>query len=434
MATLITMPKLSDTMTTGTVVKWLKKEGDAIESGDVIAEIETDKTTMALQAFDSGTLLKIVAAAGAQVPCMAPVGVVGEKGEKIDESLLNSAPAATPPAQPPAKTNGASTPAAVPPQSPAPPAKPAAPAASAPAPQSTIRNPQSEIRAKASPLAKKVARELNVDLSQAQGTGPGGRIVKKDVLDLQAAGGTGSGWGIHPKGPIAQAGRTPLSTMRRIIATRLVESKTQIPHIYLTIEVDAAPLVALRQELNASFEKLPKPFKLSLNDFIMKATAEAIRLNPAVNASFTGDAIEQYPSVHLAFAAAIPDGLITPIVRDAQDKTIKQISDEVKALAGKAKEGKLQPSEFQGGTFTVSNLGMYGIDQFDAIINPPQAAILAVANVVKKPVVHESGEIVAGQRLNLTLSCDHRVVDGAVGAAFLRSLRELIEKPAQLLL
>jgi pyruvate dehydrogenase E2 component (dihydrolipoamide acetyltransferase) len=421
MAKIIEMPKLSDTMTTGTVGRWLKKEGDSVESGDVIAEIETDKAVMPVEVFTSGILLKIVAAEGAQIPCKAPMAVIGEKGEKIDESLLKGAPA------PAAKETTKEEPKE---KAPTPEAAPQPAGANAKA------APVSSGRVKASPLAKKVAKELGVDVAAASGSGPGGRVVKKDILELQASGGGagGSGWGLRGRGPIAKAGKTPLTTMRKVIASRLLESKTQIPHFYLNIEVDAAPLVALRQELNSSFEKLPKPFKLSLNDFVMKATAEAIRLNPKVNASFAGDAIEQYDSVHLAFAAAIPDGLITPVIRDAQDKTIKQIADEVKVLAGKAKDGKLTPAEFQGGTFTVSNLGMYGIDQFAAIVNPPQAAILAVANVVKKPVVDAQNQIVAGQRLNLTLSCDHRVVDGAVGAAFLKSLRELIEKPAQLLL
>ncbi|HEY0257761.1 MAG TPA: dihydrolipoamide acetyltransferase family protein, partial [Candidatus Methylacidiphilales bacterium] len=290
-------------------------------------------------------------------------------------------------------------------------------------------------RVKASPLAKKIAQEKGVNIATLTGTGPGGRVVKKDVLGASANGHAPSGGSsIYPRGPIAKEGTQKLTTMRSVIAKRLLESKTQIPHFYLEIEVDAKPLLDLRAQLNDSLGKLNPPVKLSLNDFVLKAAAEAVRRVPAVNASFEGDAIRQFADVQLSFAVAIPDGLITPIIREAQNKSLIQISGEAKALAGKAKEGKLKPEEFQGGTFTVSNLGMLGIDRFSAIINPPQAAILAIGNIVKKPVVGPNDEIVVGHRQSITLSCDHRVVDGAVGAAYLKELRELIEKPALLLL
>jgi len=406
MAKDILMPLLSPSMTEGTLVKWLKKEGDAVKSGDVLAEVETDKATMDLEAFDSGFLRKILVAEGAKVPVQSRIGIIGTKDEKIDES----APAA--PAAAPAETKAAA---------PAP-KEEAKPAAASPAPAPTA--PSNGSRIKASPLAKKIAADTGVALATLTGTGPGGRIVKKDVLSAPAGGTAGGGSSIYARGPIAKEGSTKLTTMRSVIAKRLLESKTTIPHFYLEIEIDAKPLLDLRAQLNDTLGKLKTPFKLSLNDFVLKAAAEAVRRVPAVNASFEGDSIRQFPDVQLSFAVAIAEGLITPIIKEAQNKSLIQISGEAKALAAKAKEGKLKPEEFQGGTFTVSNLGMLGIDSFSAIINPPQAAILAVGNIVKKPVVGANDEIVVGHRQSITLSCDHRVVDGAVGAAYLKELRE----------
>jgi pyruvate dehydrogenase E2 component (dihydrolipoamide acetyltransferase) len=411
MAKDILMPLLSPSMTEGTLVKWLKKEGDAVKSGDILAEVETDKATMDLEAFDSGILRKILISEGTKVPVQSRIGIIGTKDEKIDESA--SAAPATPPvvkAEPSAKKVETKAPAA---------------------PLTTAAAPGGD-RVKASPLAKKVAAEKGVALATLTGSGPGGRIVKKDVLGAPAPSGGGSS--IYASGPIAKEGSTKLTTMRSVIAKRLLESKTTIPHFYLEIEVDAKPLLDLRAQLNDSLGKLKPPVKLSLNDFVLKAAAEAVRRVPAVNASFEGDSIRQFADVQLSFAVAIPEGLITPIIREAQNKSLIQISGEAKALAAKAKEGKLKPDEFQGGTFTVSNLGMLGIDRFSAIINPPQACILAVGNIVKKPVVGANDAIVAGHRQSITLSCDHRVVDGAVGAAYLKELRELIEKPSLLLL
>jgi pyruvate dehydrogenase E2 component (dihydrolipoamide acetyltransferase) len=416
MAKDILMPLLSPSMTEGTLVKWLKKEGDAVKSGEVLAEVETDKATMDLEAFDSGILRKILVAEGNRVPINSRIGIIGSKDEKIDESAPAAVPAAV----------GATGEAGPAPAE----AKSAGETTTAPAPTSTPGG-----RVKASPLAKKIAREKHVDLSRLSGTGPGGRIVKNDVLNAPANGHSPRGSSaLFPAGPIAKEGTTKLSTMRSIIAKRLLESKTQIPHFYLEIEVDAKPMLELRAQLNESLGKLNPPVKLSLNDFVLKAAAEAVRRVPAVNASFEGDSIRQYGDVQLSFAVAIAEGLITPIIREAQNKSLVQISGEAKTLAAKAKEGKLKPEEFQGGTFTVSNLGMLGIDSFYAIINPPQASILAVGNIVKKPVVDANNAIVIGHRQIITLSCDHRVVDGAVGAAYLKELRELIEKPALLLL
>jgi pyruvate dehydrogenase E2 component (dihydrolipoamide acetyltransferase) len=416
MAKDILMPLLSPSMTEGTLVKWLKKEGDAVKSGEVIAEVETDKATMDLEAFDSGILRKILVQEGSKVPVQSKIGIIGTKDEKIDES----APAAPAPAAAPAEAKA----------EPAPAQEASKAAAVSAAPTATSG------RIKASPLAKKVAAEKGVALATLTGTGPGGRIVKNDVLNAPANGHapTGGGRSIYGSGPVAREGSTKLTTMRSVIAKRLLESKTTIPHFYLEIDVDAKPMLDLRVQLNESLGKLTPPVKLSLNDFVLKAAAEAVRRVPAVNASFEGDSIRQFPDVQLSFAVAIPDGLITPIIKEAQNKSLIQISGEAKALAGKAKDGKLKPDEFQGGTFTVSNLGMLGIDSFYAIINPPQAAILAVGNIVKKPVVDSNDNIVVGHRQIFTLSCDHRVVDGAVGAAYLKELRELIEKPALLLL
>jgi pyruvate dehydrogenase E2 component (dihydrolipoamide acetyltransferase) len=422
MAKDILMPLLSPSMTEGTLVKWLKKEGDAVKSGEVIAEVETDKATMDLEAFDSGILRKILVQEGTKVPVQSRIGLIGTKDEKIDDA----APAAPAPSAPAVEAKGA--PAPEPKASEA--AKPA-PTATAPAP---VAVPSSG-RVKASPLAKKIAADKGVALASLTGSGPNGRIVKNDVLNAPAHGhAPGAGRSIFGAGPVAKEGSTKLSTMRSVIAKRLLESKTTIPHFYLEIEVDAKPMMELRAQLNETLGKLTPPVKLSLNDLVLKAAAEAVRRVPAVNASFEGDSIRQFPDVQLSFAVAIAEGLITPIIKEAQNKSLIQISAEAKSLAGKAKEGKLKPDEFQGGTFTVSNLGMLGIDSFCAIINPPQAAILAVGNIVKKPVVDANDNIVVGLRQSFTLSCDHRVVDGAVGAAYLKELRELIEKPALLLL
>jgi pyruvate dehydrogenase E2 component (dihydrolipoamide acetyltransferase) len=418
MAKDILMPLLSPSMTEGTLVKWLKKEGDAVKSGDVLAEVETDKATMDLEAFDSGILRKILVEEGNRVPINSRIGIIGTKDEKIDVSAPSPEPA-----------KAAATPEA------APKAEPASQPAKSAAPVAEAKAVSTSGRVKASPLAKKIAVEKQVDLSRLTGTGPGGRIVKFDVLNAPANGHVSSGGSsLYPSGPIAREGATKLTTMRSVIAKRLLESKTQIPHFYLEIVIDAKPLLDLRAQLNDTLGKLKPPVKLSLNDFVLKAAAEAVRRVPAVNASFEGDSVRQFGDVQLSFAVAIAEGLITPIIREAQNKSLIQISAEAKALAAKAKDGKLKPEEFQGGTFTVSNLGMLGIDSFSAIINPPQAAILAVGNIVKQPVVDANDNIVVGHRQSITLSCDHRVVDGAVGAAYLKELRELLEKPALLLL
>jgi pyruvate dehydrogenase E2 component (dihydrolipoamide acetyltransferase) len=414
MAQIIDMPKLSDTMADGVLVKWLKKEGDAVKTGDMLAEVETDKATMELESFFDGTLLKIFAAAGSKVPIGAPLAAIGKTGETVD------APAAkTPSAPPPSEKKAA-------PATPAPSAAPAAPVAPAQSPASTTGRLGG--RVKISPLAKKLAVEKGIDPAYIAGSGPGGRIVRADILAVEK---TPAGR-LH-LGPVQDDELVPVSNVRGIIARRLLESKTQIPHFYLEIEVDAAPLLELRAKLNVSLEK--DGAKLSVNDFILKACAEALCRVPAVNCSWESSpqpAIRRHSAAHVSFAVAIDEGLITPVIRDTNAKSLLTISTEAKQLAKLAKEKKLKPDQFTGGTFCVSNLGMMGIDRFSAIINPPNAAILAVGATVTKAVV--KGDAVApGQRMSLTLSCDHRVVDGATGAQFLSALRELIERPALLI-
>ena len=427
MANIIEMPKLSDTMTVGTLIKWLKKEGDLVKTGDMLAEVETDKATMELESFFDGTLLAIFVPAGSAVPLGAPLCAIGKPGEKV------APPAAAAPAP-----KAEAAPAAAPTPVPAPVAAPvaAAPVAIAPVPAAAPAAPTAPAggRIKVSPLARKLAAEKGVDLGSLKGSGPGGRILRADVLAGPAKGAPAAPFvsaSTSSKGPVQQERLVPVSNMRGTIARRLLESKTQIPHFYADIEVDAGPLLELRAQLNEALEK--EGVKLSVNDFVLKASAEALRRVPAVNCSWEGAAIRHHPAAHVSFAVAIDDGLITPVIRDAHLKTIFAISAEAKALGKRAKEKKLAPAEFTGGTFCVSNLGMMGIESFSAIINPPNAAILAVGTTVRKPVV--KGDLIAiGQRMTLTLSVDHRVVDGAVGATFLAALRDLLEKPALLLI
>ena len=444
MAQIIEMPKLSDTMTVGTLVKWLKNEGDVVKSGTMLAEVETDKATMELECFFDGTLLKIFAPAGSQVALGAPLCAVGKPGETVETPAgTTPAPEAKPPQTTEAKIEPKPEPVAVKAATPPPVAVAAAPTPAASAPVHAAAPARSEgERVRISPLARKLALEKGLSPANLVGSGPGGRIVRADVLAAPAAGsgksapaagksGTSIGASLLAKGPIQEERAVPVSTMRGVIAKRLLESKTQIPHFYVEIEVDAGPMLDLRQQLNSALEK--EGVKLSVNDFILKGCAEALRRVPTVNGSWEQTQIRYFGAAHVSFAVAIEDGLITPVVRDAHLKSVFAISAEAKSLGKLAKEKKLKPDQFTGGTFCVSNLGMMGIDRFSAIINPPNAAILAVGTTVKKPVVKDD-QIVIGQRMSLTLSCDHRVVDGAVGAQFLAALRDLLEKPALLLI
>ncbi len=410
MATYIEMPKLADTMTEGTLVKWRKEEGESVKVGDVLAEVETDKATMEMEAFDAGVLHKHLVAAGQKVPVGTSIALLLGKGEAAPTGDAPPAPKAAAPA--------------------------AAPAASAPTAAAGTHAPAaSGERVKASPLAKKIAAEKGVSLAGLAGSGPGGRIVAKDVESRSPS----SAPSAPKSAPVAAtpAGtgdqRIALSGMRRVIAERLLTSKTTIPHFYLNIEVDAAPLMKLRVDLNAASEA-GGGVKFTVNDFVLKAVVAAAVKVPAVNASFAGDAIIQYGSVNLAVAVAVEEGLVTPVIRDAQKKSLRDISEAVKDLATRARGKKLNPNEYAGGTITVSNLGSYGIESFSAIINPPQAMILSIGAIVKKPVVGPNDAIVAGQRMSIGLSADHRVVDGAVGAQYLAELRKLIESPALMLL
>jgi pyruvate dehydrogenase E2 component (dihydrolipoamide acetyltransferase) len=438
MANIIDMPKLSDTMTVGTLVKWLKNEGDAVKAGDMLAEVETDKATMELECFFAGTLLKIFIPAGSQVEIGSPLCAIGKPGEKIDAPGAAPKAAAAAPATPAAAPAPAPAPAVGDATSPSRPSGDREVAAPAPAPV-----PASDGRIKISPLAKKLAAEKGLDPAGIAGSGPGGRIVRADVIAAEKAGApspvsrplspVASSPSPVASSPIPAEGKlVPVSNMRATIARRLVEAKSTIPHFYLDLEIDAAPLLELRAQLNAALEK--DGVKLSVNDFILKAAAEALGRVPVVNCSWDpSGAIRHYGSVNVSFAVAIEDGLITPVIRNTGTKTLLAISTEAKALAKRAKEKKLAPAEFTGGTFCVTNLGMMGIDRFCAIINPPNAAILAVGATVKKPVV-KNDQIGIGQRMNLTLSCDHRVVDGATGATYLAALKELLERPSLLLL
>jgi pyruvate dehydrogenase E2 component (dihydrolipoyllysine-residue acetyltransferase) len=413
---IITMPKLSDTMVEGTIARWKKKQGDTVETGDILAEVETDKATMEMEAFDDGVLKEIYVNDGGVAKVGEKIALVLAEGESPDSA--DAAPAA--------KTEEA--PAAQPAQGKAPP-PPAAPAPAAP----------SGARVKASPLAKKIAAERGVGLDNIQGSGPGGRIVAKDIPEKGAAPAAAAPAAAAPAAaPKIQAvpgegdKRVPLTGMRRVIAERLLASKTQLPHFYLTIEVDASSLMRLRKELNSANEAAGLP-KLTVNDFILLAVARAASSHPYINASWAGDAIIQYASVNISVAVAVDEGLVTPVIRDANKLSLKEISAAVKDLAKRARDKKLKPEEYQGGTITVSTLGAYGIEQFFAIINPPQAAILAIGAIVKKPVVNAKGEIVVGERMAISLSGDHRVVDGAVGSEYLGTLRKLIENPALML-
>lgn len=441
MPNIIDMPKLSDTMTVGTLVKWLKKEGDPVKTGDMLAEVETDKATMELESFFDGTLLKIFAADGSQVAIGDPLCAIGKPGEKVEAPPPKAAPAPaekktdeTKPSPESASTTSKNEVEAQPVESkPAPKGKAGQVSelpSLAPAQASTGR-------IKISPLARKLAEEKGIDPASITGSGPGGRIVRADVLAAEKnpaaakRAGTFSGAALTRSGTIQEERVVTVSNMRAIIAKRLLESKNTIPHFYLDIEIDAGPLLELRAQLNTALEQ--EGVKLSVNDFVLKGAAEALRKVPAANASWEGNAIHYFGAAHVSFAVAIEEGLITPVIRDTHMKTIFAISTEAKSLGKRAKEKKLAPAEFTGGTFCVSNLGMMGIDRFSAIINPPNSAILAVGTTVKKPVVKDD-EIVIGQRMTLTLSCDHRVVDGALGAQYLTALRGLLEAPALLLL
>lgn len=431
MATYIEMPKLSDTMTEGTVVKWRKKDGDKVEVGDVLAEIETDKATMEMEAFDDGILHQILVQEGTKVPIGSKIALLLAKGEPAPAQPADTGRAEAKPAGQETKRQKQAEVTA--------PAKASNALATKAAPSTG-----GEGRIRISPFARKLAKERGVDVASLTGSGPGGRIIARDIAEGHGRSGTAgtAASGAPPaasrpaaveSAPLGPGDeRIPLSGMRRVIAERLLASKTTIPHFYIETEVDAAALLKLRAEANGSSQTSDAP-KLTINDFILKAVVAAVAKVPAVNASFAGDAIVKYANVNLAVAVAVEDGLVTPIIRKAQTKSLREISDAVKDLASRARSKKLKPEEYQGGTITVSNLGSYGVESFFAIINPPQSVIISIGAIVKKPVVSADDQIGIGHRMIIGLSADHRAVDGAIAAQYLSELRRIVENPALML-
>jgi pyruvate dehydrogenase E2 component (dihydrolipoamide acetyltransferase) len=417
MARVVEMPKLSPTMEEGQIAAWHVKEGDRIEVDQVLADVETDKATMEFRSFDRGTLLKILADAGSVVKLGDPVAIIGEPGEDVS-GLAGKAGAA--PTKAAGKPTEKTAPAKAADEEPGKTAAPTAAEPPAPRPSSV----DATGRVKASPYVRKVARERGVDLRTVPGSGPGGRIVARDLEHVAARAQAGA----PAREPIVE----PLSMMRRTIARRLTESKQTVPHFYLTIDVDAGPLVRLRTQLNDDLATGPEPAKVSFNDLVLKALALAARRVPAVNAQFTPEALVYHQRVDVSMAVAVDEGLVTPVVRNADRKSVLEIALEARELARRAREKKLKPEEMTGGTISLSNLGMYGIDEFAAVINPPEGAILAVGAIRDEPVI-EDGKVVPGKRMKLTLSCDHRVVDGAVGAEALAALRSILQAPTQIL-
>ncbi|GAA4618830.1 pyruvate dehydrogenase complex dihydrolipoamide acetyltransferase [Saccharopolyspora hordei] len=412
----IQMPRLSDTMEEGVVSTWRKKVGDQVSRGDVVAEIETDKALMELEAYDDGVLEKILVEEGATVPIGTPIAVLGDGSGAAAESAPTPAPAAQTPAP-------AEAPAPAEPAEPAPAPAPAAPA-------------ERGSKPKASPLAKAVAKEKGVDLSTVQGTGPGGRIIRADIEAAAAAAASAPAApepAATPAAPVASEDveEVPLNKIQKVSAKRLTESKQQAPHFYLTSAIDVTDLLAFRGTLNERLQAAGGP-KVSVNDLIVKAVATALRANPSVNVSFAGDKLLRHKRINLGIAVAIEDGLVVPVVKDADRKSVSEIAAESRELAGRAREGKLKLDEMSGGTFSISNLGMFGIEQFSAVINPPEAAILAVG-AARDEVQVRDGEFVARKVLRVTLSADHRAVDGAVGAAFLQQLTSLLEDPLRII-
>ena len=462
MPTNIEMPKLSDTMTVGTVVKWHKQVGDKVVNGDTLAEIETDKATMELENFDDGTLLKILVEEGAEAPIGSPLAVVGEEGESVEEDSMSvsedsqdeESSLASPlenkvettvedntpeevntevefsssTGEPELLQNEPNIESDLPPQ------------------KQEVENLAPKNRTLISPLAKKMASDRNLDISKLKGTGPSGRIVKKDILEADYSDEEPSDpidkmvSAVALEQPVPKSSgllaekSVPLSGMRTVIAKRLTESKTTIPHFYLQKEINAEPLLEARIAINENSklqsEQSDFPYnKVSVNDLILKASAEAIKWHPDINTSWGEEKITHHGVVNLAFGVAIEGGLLTPVINHAEQLSLLEISLEAKSLIQKARDKKLLPEAMSGSTFTVTNLGMFGIDFFSGIINPPNAAILSVGSSINKPVVDKNGDIVSGKTITLGLSCDHRLVDGAIGASFLKTLGNYLENP-----
>ena len=441
----IQMPKLSDTMTEGTLIAWKKKKGDKVSAGEVLAEIETDKATMEWESPEDGTLTEIYVEEGGKVNVGDKIAFIGGEGEEApkEEEKKKDQKEEEPKAEEEKKEEKAAEKPKKDEKEPkadkekekkaTPKEKPAEPSVSPTPTQPTRPAPQAdEARVKASPVARRIAAELGVDLASINGTGPEGRVTETDVR----AAAKSKTLAPKPSAPAAvkagESARIQLSGMRKIIAQRLVESLGPVPHFYLNIDIDAGPLMEAREELKSAGEESDTS-KITVNDFVLKAAVMAAVKVPRVNASFDGDAIVQYADIDLGIAVAIEDGLLTPVIRAAQSKSLREISELAKDLARRARNKRMKPEEFQGGTFTVSNLGGMGIDSFSAVINPPQGFILAIGKIIKLPMIDDCDQIVVGHRMSITMSCDHRVIDGALGAEYLKELRHLLENPALLL-
>ena len=433
MAEVIKMPRLSDTMTEGVIAAWHVKVGDTVGSGDLLAEVETDKATMDVESFFDGTVLHVGIEEGKGIPVGELLVIIGEKGEDVAaliEEAKNAAPAAesAPPAEEP-KTEAPS-----PSPEPVKEVQASAPPVVAAAPAVVEETSSPDGRLKASPLAKAMAKEKGIDINRVQGTGEGGRIIKRDIENYKEAPvAAPSANGASTFVPMAVSGvesseDKPLSQMRKTIARRLGESKFTAPHFYLTMEINMDKAVAARKSLNEV-----APVKISFNDLVIKAAATALRSHPAVNAGWNGDSIRYNQHIHVGMAVAVDEGLIVPVIRFADQKGLASISAEAKDLATRARDRKLQPADWEGNTFSISNLGMMGIEEFTAIINPPNSCIMAVSAIIQKPIVKD-GEIVPAHMMKVTLSCDHRVVDGMVGSQFLVTFKQLMEDPVRILM
>ena len=404
MAEIIRMPKMSDTMEEGIISSWLKKVGDKVNSGDILAEVETDKATMELESYDDGVLLHIGVKNGESVPVNDVIAIIGEKGENIKEILKEEEAKEEETKEKEAKE------------------------------EETITIPEiddisKDKRLKASPLAKKIAEEKGINLTNIKGSGDGGRIIKKDIEENKEIISTQNSTNIILPKTIGEESfdEIPISQMRKTISKRLSESKFSSPHFYITMEINMDNCIEGRKKINETSE-----VKISFNDIIIKATAAALRKHPMINSSYLEDKLRTNHHIHIGVAVAVKDGLLVPIIKFADNKSLSHISLEVKNLANKAKNKNLQPSDWEGNTFTISNLGMFGIDEFTAIINPNDSCILAVGGIKNTPII-KNGEIVPGNLMKVTLSCDHRIVDGAMGSAFLQTLKELIEDPIKIL-
>jgi pyruvate dehydrogenase E2 component (dihydrolipoyllysine-residue acetyltransferase) len=446
----IQMPKLSDTMTEGTLVAWKKKKGDHVSAGKVLAEIETDKATMEWESPEDGTLTEIYVQEGGKVNVGDKIAFIRGEDEEAPKQQIPEREKEKKPAtaeekekKPQAETKKSAPMEARPEETAPTQQEDVGAVVSTPGTEATQQKPQpkeqkpKEARVKASPVARRIAAELGVDLSAVKGTGPEGRVTETDVRAAAKSVTVGvdrdrAKPSAAPAVKPGESARIQLSGMRKIIAQRLVESLGPVPHFYLTIHLNAGPLMEAREELKSAGEGADAA-KITVNDFVLKAAVMAAVKVPRVNASFDGDALVQYADVDLGVAVAIEDGLLTPVIRAAQDKSLREISASAKDLSHRARNKRMKPEEFQGGTFTVSNLGGMGIDSFFAVINPPQGFILAVGKITKVPVVDDCDQIVVGHRMSITMSCDHRVIDGALGAEYLEELRHLLENPALLM-